>query len=294
MGKSSKELPRGVSYKKRNTFKPYVAQHKINGKVRSKSFETLEEALAQRKEREKEYGKPKSRALDKDDLLGKRFGKLVVVGEAENKDSQSRWECQCDCGNKIIVPANRLKQGGARSCGCARRESVRNINIADITGQKFGKLTAMRRLEEKSNSTSRLWECKCDCGRLTTATVSVLRAGGKTRCEVCAKEEVMNINAASARSTIEDTKVDGVQVLRFTEKANANSTSGYKGVYFDKQTQKYIAHIKVNGKLHRKTGFKTAADAYYNGRLVLEDEYLPPKEEREQLKKEVKNKKKED
>lgn len=290
MGKN-KDLPRGVSYVKRNTFKPYVARHKMDGKRRSKSFKTLAEAIEQRKKWEEKYGKPKSTVLDKDNLLGQRFGKLVVIDEAEDKDGRSRWRCQCDCGNKVIVPANRLKQGGARSCGCAQKEAARNINIADITGQKFGKLTAIRRLDEKSNSTSRLWECRCDCGRLTKATVSVLRAGEKTRCEVCAKEQVMKKNAAAGRAAIEDAKVDGVQVFRFTEKANTNSTSGYKGVYFDKQTQKYIAHLMVNGKLHRKTGFKTAADAYYNGRLVLEDEYLPPKEEREKLRREVKCKK---
>lgn len=104
----------------------------------------------------------------------------------------------------------------------------------------------------------------------------------------------MTKNAAAGRAAIEDTKINGVQVFRFTEKANKNTTSGYKGVYFDKQTQKYIAHLKVNDKLHRKTGFDTAEDAYYNGRLVLEDKYLPPKEEREKLRKEVKGKKKED
>lgn len=293
MGKN-KDLPRGVSYVKKNTFKPYVAKHKIKGKQRTKSFKTLEEAVAQREEWEKEYGVPKSNVLDKDDLLGQRFGKLVVIDKAETKKGKRRWECLCDCGNKIIVPGNRLKQGGARSCGCAQKEAARNLNIADITGQRFGKLIAIRRLDEKSNSTSRLWECRCDCGNLTKATVSVLRAGGKTRCEVCAKEQVMTKNAAAGRAVIEDTKINGVQVFRFTEKANKNTTSGYKGVYFDKQTQKYIAHLKVNGKSHRKTGFKTAEDAYYNGRLVLEDEYLPPKEEREKLRKEVKGKKKED
>lgn len=293
MGKI-KDLPRGVGYVKRNTFKPYVARYKINGKQRTKSFKTLEEAVAQRKEWEKEYGVPKSNVLDKDNLLGQRFGKLLVIDKAETKNGKSRWQCLCDCGNKIIVPANRLKQGGARSCGCAQREAVRNINIADITGQRFGKLIAIRLLDEKSNSTSRLWECRCDCGNLTKATVSVLRAGGKTRCEACAKEQVMTKNAAAGRTAIEDTKIDGVQVFRFTEKANANSTSGYKGVYFDKTTQKYIATLMVNGKLRRKTGFRTAKDAYYNGRLVLEDEYLPPKEEREKIKNKVKGKKKED
>ena len=34
------------------------------------------------------------------DLVGKRFGRLVVLKRDENKKSKSvYWICQCDCGN---------------------------------------------------------------------------------------------------------------------------------------------------------------------------------------------------
>lgn len=58
-------------------------------------------------------------------LIGKRFGKLVVVNRAKNYispsgQSQIRYECNCDCGNIVTVMATSLTQGLVHSCGCLR------------------------------------------------------------------------------------------------------------------------------------------------------------------------------
>lgn len=36
-------------------------------------------------------------------LIGQRFGRLVVLERAENKNSHVYWLCQCDCGNKTVA-----------------------------------------------------------------------------------------------------------------------------------------------------------------------------------------------
>lgn len=56
------------------------------------------------------------------DLTGQRFGRLVVVSRAENKGNMVRWNCQCDCGKKIVVYGNNLRRGYTQSCGCYRHE----------------------------------------------------------------------------------------------------------------------------------------------------------------------------
>ena len=46
------------------------------------------------------------------DFSGQRFGKLTVLKKYNNykdKFNRSLWECQCDCGSKIIVPGPNLK-----------------------------------------------------------------------------------------------------------------------------------------------------------------------------------------
>ena len=52
------------------------------------------------------------------DILGQRFGRLIVVGHEEG----ARWRCECDCGIKIICLSHNLRSGGSQSCGCLMRE----------------------------------------------------------------------------------------------------------------------------------------------------------------------------
>lgn len=59
-------------------------------------------------------------------------------------------------------------------------------SIKDITGMKFGRLTAIR--PEKAKSAGRyIWLCQCDCGNYTKATSSQLKRGVRVSCG-CARE----------------------------------------------------------------------------------------------------------
>jgi len=55
------------------------------------------------------------------DLLGQRFGKLVVVrkGTGTMDDcgtSRTRWVCLCDCGQERLVVTRYLRRGSAKDC----------------------------------------------------------------------------------------------------------------------------------------------------------------------------------
>jgi hypothetical protein len=56
------------------------------------------------------------------DLLGKRFGRLLVVGSAPRDKTKvatkARWSCVCDCGKSIITRTDYLRLGRSTSCGC--------------------------------------------------------------------------------------------------------------------------------------------------------------------------------
>ena len=67
------------------------------------------------------------------EMLGKRFGRLLVISEGEKsgKSDQCRWICVCDCGviTSAIVGGS-LRRGETRSCGCLNRdESKRRKTI---------------------------------------------------------------------------------------------------------------------------------------------------------------------
>lgn len=56
------------------------------------------------------------------DLTGKVFNRLTVVGFAGIINKRYKWNCICDCGNTTTVEQYLLTSGGSKSCGCYRKE----------------------------------------------------------------------------------------------------------------------------------------------------------------------------
>lgn len=63
------------------------------------------------------------------DIVGKRFGRLTVIGRAPNKGEKTMWICKCDCGKTKVVAGCNLKAGKSRSCGCLSSEITTQQNI---------------------------------------------------------------------------------------------------------------------------------------------------------------------
>lgn len=59
------------------------------------------------------------------DLVGQRFGRLVVTARDGSTHGHSRWACACDCGGEVSTAAGCLRSGRTTSCGCAQREAAR-------------------------------------------------------------------------------------------------------------------------------------------------------------------------
>lgn len=52
------------------------------------------------------------------DLTGQTFGCLRVIEYAGyEKNHQSAWVCECECGNRIVARSDYLRAGHTRSCG---------------------------------------------------------------------------------------------------------------------------------------------------------------------------------
>lgn len=61
------------------------------------------------------------------DLTGQKFGRLTVVKRVEDHVSkcgrrQTKWLCQCDCGNLCEGETIALRHGDKKSCGCLKSE----------------------------------------------------------------------------------------------------------------------------------------------------------------------------
>lgn len=52
----------------------------------------------------------------------------------------------------------------------------------DITGKKYGKLTALRRTNKQTPAKQYIWECLCECGNITETRIGNLRCGRTKSC----------------------------------------------------------------------------------------------------------------
>jgi hypothetical protein len=94
------------------------------------------------------------------DLAGQVFGKLTAQAlDGKDPTGKMKWKCACECGNTTSATMLNLVKGITKSCGCLRHRPA--VNRLELAGQRFGMLTAKRRLD------SLKWECVCDCGVIT-------------------------------------------------------------------------------------------------------------------------------
>ncbi len=123
--------------------------------------------------------------------IGYRIGKLTVVAPtAQRKSGYTVWHCQCDCGGEIFLDTRCLQRGTVRDCGC---ETVVKPGQRDITGQRFGKLTALYPTEKRGSGGSMIWHCKCDCGGEVDAPLHQLTAGYRKSCGCLGNPPVKDI-----------------------------------------------------------------------------------------------------
>jgi len=77
-----------------------------------------------------------------EDLTGKVFGRLQVVGKSTlvYSDKHTRWVCKCECGNITNVVSSSLYSGNTQSCGCLRKDVTQQINRLDYGEAAFNSL----------------------------------------------------------------------------------------------------------------------------------------------------------
>lgn len=139
-----------------------------------------------------------------EDLTDQVFGDLKVIDRAPNvraKDGSSyvMWNCECECGNKVVVRASSLKNHHTQSCGvCSRSRSNMGRGLDDITGQEFGfwkVIEKSRSLIQPNGRRVTLWKCQCKCDEIRELRAGTLKQGLSLSCG-CHKLEVLREKAA--------------------------------------------------------------------------------------------------
>lgn len=113
------------------------------------------------------------------DLTGQIFNRLTVLKvDTERKSKNKYWICQCSCGNIKSIQHSNLVSGLTQSCGCLHKEKISSTLI----GKKFGKLTVIKDTGKRTNNRGIIWECQCDCGKITEVSTNNLKQNNTMSC----------------------------------------------------------------------------------------------------------------
>lgn len=117
------------------------------------------------------------------DYTGQKFGKLTILKMIYEHYNNTKALCLCDCGNEKIIDMQNILNGHTQSCGCYEQESRFNReHLQDITGNKYGSLTAIEPTDMRTSNGSVKWKCKCDCGNIVYISHSNLTQGKTLSC----------------------------------------------------------------------------------------------------------------
>lgn len=87
------------------------------------------------------------------DLIGKRFGKLTVIGYVGKRAGMHRWRCLCDCGKETVAGQTLLQNGKTKSCGCLQAAVYKeNLGLKDGTALKALRAAKNGRLIKSNTS----------------------------------------------------------------------------------------------------------------------------------------------
>ena len=200
------------------------------------------------------------------DLTGKQFGELTVIKKlgTVGKDRAIRWLCKCSCGAEYEVPGTLLKTGKRTHCSA---DIHKKNAYKDVTGEKFGRLTALYVAKRYAKGGSVIWHCKCDCGNEVDVSYNSLMYSNLKSCGCQKKEHDQKL--ASYLTHVAGTSIDMLK----SKKIPTDNTTGYKGVYFVRG--KYIAKIVFQKKqyfLGTYDDIEGAAEARREAEKVLFDD----------------------
>lgn len=142
-------------------------------------------------------------------------------------------------------------------------------NKVDLTGQRYGRLTALYPAENIGARTA--WLCRCDCGKEVVVPTNRLRCGHTKSCGCI-------YGPGGPRPALGLTYIDGtcVEMLR-AKTVRRNNTSGVPGVDWVTSKQRWRASICFKGKRHYLgcyTRFEDAVKARKRGEETLHDQFL--------------------
>lgn len=126
------------------------------------------------------------------DITGQKHGKLTAIKFVyADERHNAYWLFRCECGNEKIIKKGAVLNGHTRSCGCLQKEKASiaaKKKSIDIAGQHFGRLSALRYVENRGNR--QFWLFRCECGKEVILEKGNVMNGNTQSCG-CLHSEMM-------------------------------------------------------------------------------------------------------
>lgn len=152
-----------------------------------------------------ECGHYKTGKHKRKDLVGQRFGKLIVLEMIypDRKISNTVYcKCQCDCGNIVMIPQSSFSQDiKTQSCGCLRKEVVSNKLRKSVVGQRFCSLTVIEEYYYQDVTKPPELKCVCDCGNMKILPKRDVCSGHTSSCG-CMRTSSLERNVESILNSL--------------------------------------------------------------------------------------------
>ena len=215
------------------------------------------------------------------DLTGQKFGRWTVKDYAYTKNRKAYWYCDCSCGTKnVAVSVVSLRFGSSKSCGCVQKEIIsqygkasKKYNIYDLTNDKYGiGYTSNTNepfyfdLEDYNLIKAYTWFKDCYgyiCTEYQGERFKIHRLIILKENKNDLSIKIDHINGKESRNDNRKSNLRKVssQENNRNKTYTSDSTSGFIGVSFRKNRNKWRAYITVDGKQINLGVFKCFTDA---------------------------------
>ncbi len=204
--------------------------------------------------------------LDNDNLSGKIFNRWKVIEFSHQRKYLKYFVCEClDCGKQKTVYIGSIISGQSKSCGCiSKKENAKKIN------KKYNEFY----IDEEDKKVTHVIlndnkEMLCDTEDWTDKIPELywtINSGGyactnigyhhptfhrlimNNKTQNIQNKQIDHINGNKLDNRKSNLRICNNQENSFNKNKNKNNTSGFKGVYYDKDRKKWRGSIQVNGK----------------------------------------------
>lgn len=206
------------------------------------------------------------------DLAGRQFGCLTSLCPAGYRESSHTqlWHCRCGCGKDIIVGGNNLVSGNSESCGCVHGIAISDpithaqftaLVVYDLARGVFNRRVAGRHYQvgdtlgflDNSNGYVRL--------SIESKKYWAHRAAWFYVTGQWPEKQIDHIDRNRANNAWQNLREATQTQNNANAKKPINNTSGYKGVFFNSETNLFVAQIGFQNKNYQLGGYVDVVEA---------------------------------